>query len=70
MPLYEYTCQACDHAFEALVQGSQSPSCPECGSDQLEKKWSTFAPSMGGSQSADLPMCQTCGQLPGACGLN
>ncbi|MDP0500667.1 MAG: zinc ribbon domain-containing protein [Verrucomicrobiota bacterium JB022] len=71
MPLYEYTCQSCDHAFEALVQGSQSqPSCPSCGSAELAKKWSTFAPSMGSGASAPaMPPC-ACGNMPGMCGLN
>lgn len=38
MPLFEYVCQSCDHEFEALVLGSSEPSCPACGSQELERK--------------------------------
>jgi putative FmdB family regulatory protein len=58
MPLFEYQCQACDHAFEELVASSDTPVvCPKCGSDQIRKLLSVFAASVGGSQS--LPSCAT-----------
>lgn len=38
MPLFEYVCQSCDHEFEALVLGSSVPSCPACGSQELERQ--------------------------------
>ena len=31
MPLFEYSCQSCDHEFEALVRNGQAPTCPSCG---------------------------------------
>lgn len=39
MPLYEYACRKCGHAFEALQKGSDGPlrKCPECGALQLKK---------------------------------
>jgi len=37
MPIYDYSCRACEHRFEALVRGGAVPSCPECGSDDLER---------------------------------
>lgn len=39
MPIYEYKCDACGHAFEALQKISDVPltSCPECGADALKK---------------------------------
>jgi putative FmdB family regulatory protein len=40
MPLYDFSCSACGHEFEALVRGSKQPSCPECKSEQLERKMS------------------------------
>ncbi|MGA1197056.1 MAG: FmdB family zinc ribbon protein [Candidatus Latescibacterota bacterium] len=43
MPIYEYRCTACDHAFETLVQGNQKPSCPCCKSKKLQKQFSAFA---------------------------
>ena len=43
MPLYEYICQACNHQFEALVRKNDTPSCPSCKSEQLERVLSLFA---------------------------
>jgi len=43
MPIYEYTCKACNHRFEALVSSSRAPECPNCGSQKLEKEFSAFA---------------------------
>ena len=40
MPIYDYSCTACGHEFEALVRGSKLPACPECKSEQLERKLS------------------------------
>ena len=40
MPLYEYVCQDCTHAFEALVFNGQSTECPECHSQKLERQLS------------------------------
>ena len=43
MPLYEYVCQDCDAQAEILVQGSQQPECPKCGSAKLTKLLSVVA---------------------------
>jgi putative FmdB family regulatory protein len=40
MPIYDYSCNSCSHEFEALVRGSSRPTCPECGSQDLERKLS------------------------------
>lgn len=39
MPIYEYACEACGHAFEALQKVSDGPlkKCPECGKPRLKK---------------------------------
>lgn len=39
MPIYEYQCEACGHAFETLQKVSDSPliNCPDCGADALKK---------------------------------
>lgn len=57
MPIYDYRCRGCGHAFEALVLKSTAPSCPQCGAGDLEQVLSTFAVSSAGirrqnSQSA------------------
>jgi len=47
MPIYEYACRACGHQFEHLLlpTAKTPPSCPACGSEDLEKLMSGFAPS-------------------------
>ena len=68
MPIYEYRCTACAHPFEALVYGDEKPSCPACGSPDLDKQFSVF----GVGQRTDAPACEggSCpyGNDPGACG--
>lgn len=52
MPLYDFVCKKCGHAFEALVMGSDQPVCPQCRSTELDKQMSTFAArTTGGKES-------------------
>jgi putative FmdB family regulatory protein len=39
MPLYEYTCRKCEHAFEALVtaRSAAAVKCPQCESEELDQ---------------------------------
>jgi putative FmdB family regulatory protein len=39
MPIYEYECRKCGHAFEALQKLTEGPlrKCPECGELRLRK---------------------------------
>lgn len=45
MPIYEYQCQDCSHALEALQKISDEPllECPACGKASLKKKISAAA---------------------------
>lgn len=45
MPIYEYTCSACGHAFEHLARtlSDKPATCPACGAKKLSKRFSTFA---------------------------
>lgn len=43
MPIYEYACKGCGHAFETLVRSDTVPECPQCHSTELEKQLSVFA---------------------------
>lgn len=74
MPIYEYVCRDCGHAFETIVSGARRPECPSCRSDQLEKQLSVFAVSAnGGSHKASLPSgggCARCGDPNGPCSMN
>ncbi|WP_374317093.1 zinc ribbon domain-containing protein [Aquabacterium sp.] len=52
MPLYDYHCPACDNHFELLVRSSTVPTCPKCGSTNLEK--CVTAPAAPGKSAAIL----------------
>lgn len=45
MPLHDYHCPGCGHAFEFLVRSGRTPVCPQCGSTTLEKAVSRIAPA-------------------------
>ena len=50
MPLYEYTCRACQQRLEILQRLGEGPKglvCPACGRKTLEKQFSTFARRRG-----------------------
>ena len=77
MPIYEYICKNCNHAFEFLVMGRKKPQCPECDGKKLDKQLSVFAateqeitPTM--KPSPDAPPCGSCGDPrgPGSCQFN
>ncbi len=54
MPLYEFTCEDCGATFEELVSAALDAlglTCPECGSEKVEKLVSRFA--SGGSGGTD-----------------
>lgn len=40
MPIYEYQCEACGHAYEALQKFGAEPltDCPACKKPELKKK--------------------------------
>ena len=61
MPIYDYRCRDCKKTFETLVRASSTPSCPECGSANLEKLLSVPAPPV--TRDNAEPACQ-----PGGCG--
>ncbi|MBI2368985.1 MAG: zinc ribbon domain-containing protein [Deltaproteobacteria bacterium] len=55
MPIYEYTCAACDRVFEVLRLGSvaETATCPACGSTAVSRQPSRFALS-GAQPSGSL----------------
>jgi putative FmdB family regulatory protein len=39
MPIYEYKCASCGHAFEKMVKLSAPiPACPQCGAQEEVRK--------------------------------
>lgn len=45
MPIFEYACRGCQHEFEQLIRTGDSPRCPKCGGQDLEKLLSHVAMS-------------------------
>ena len=73
MPIYAYACANCAHEFETLVRSNESPACPKCGSERLDRQLSLIAkPAAGGPSSARdaAPACaameggEPCGGCP------
>jgi len=44
MPLYSYHCANCDKDVELLISFSDTPECPTCGLQNLERLVSRTAP--------------------------
>lgn len=58
MPIFEYQCEECRAVFERLTLRPQSTAqiaCPQCGSAQTAKVFSTFSSLAGSSSSAGSP---------------
>jgi len=52
MASYDLVCEKCDHAFEVYRQGflkDEDRVCPECGSEDVRQKFSSFLKNLGGS---------------------
>jgi len=61
MPIYEYACAACGHAFEHLARtlADKPVKCPACGAKKLSKQFSTFAPAAAAPKG-----CVSCEHAP------
>jgi putative FmdB family regulatory protein len=59
MPLYEYSCEKCEHTFETLVfEGDgDSVECPECASPKVTKVLSVPAKTQSGGSSLPVSAC-------------
>jgi putative FmdB family regulatory protein len=55
MPIYEYECKACGHAFEyLLLHNSPAAKCPSCGKKNLQKMISKCAVSSEGTRQLNF----------------
>ena len=54
MPIYDYQCRACEHEFEALVRLGETPDCPACNGNDLEKRVSVPAVSTDKTRQRSL----------------
>ena len=68
MPIYEYSCQQCDHHFEALIRNAEDkPKCPKCGQFELAREFSVPAAAKVQGAGGSLPMASS--PMPmGGCG--
>ncbi len=67
MPLYEYRCKACGEVFEKMVRWSEadrSPACPNCQSQETQKKVSHIA-ALGSSANSSASYNSSCGSSGG-----
>jgi putative FmdB family regulatory protein len=73
VPIYEYTCLACEREFEKLVQGTAAVACPACGADRVMRRLSLFrartaVASGAGPSGGSAPMGGGC--CGGGCGCH
>jgi putative FmdB family regulatory protein len=54
VPIFDFVCSNCDNHFELLVRGRDTPSCPQCGSTQIEKQMSLPAIKSDGTHALAL----------------
>ena len=73
MPLYEYECQKCGKLTEILQSHAKADNvdnevkCPECGSFEMRRKFSTFGVVMGTGKAGSAESAASC--PTGACTL-
>lgn len=67
MPIYEYSCRKCGHAFEVLIRSKSDlpDKCPKCGEKKPVKGFSAFA--VGAAPTHTPAPCAT-GACPSAGG--
>ena len=58
MPIYEYECRECQNRFELLVLSSDTPACPECQANDLERLMSLSAVSSDGTRKRNLGLAR------------
>ena len=66
MPIHEYHCEPCGHAFEVLIRREDDQArCPQCDGAKVERLWSTPAAARTSSGAGLSVMSQ--GPGPGGC---
>jgi putative FmdB family regulatory protein len=68
MPIYEYTCEKCGHAFEHLARtlADVAEKCPKCGAAKVSKGFSSFAARVPTGASKTCDSCSTSPACPAA----
>ncbi|NLF22726.1 MAG: zinc ribbon domain-containing protein [Lentisphaerae bacterium] len=74
MPIFEYRCQTCGHAFEHLARSRTDlpGACAKCGAPAIVKQLSTFAARADASAARACDSCPATPSCPtarrGCCG--
>jgi len=70
VPIYDYTCEACEEQFDELVRfDAPPPPCPACDSEETQRMLSTFlTPNLIGGQRRFVTDIGTKMQELGCCG--
>ena len=58
MASYDLVCEKCGHPFEVFHQGflkDDDRVCPECGSEDVRQKFSSFLRNFGGAGAGCAP---------------
>jgi putative FmdB family regulatory protein len=58
MASYDLICENCGHAFEVFRQGflkDEDKVCPECDSEDVRQKFSSFLRNLGGGSGCAAP---------------
>jgi putative FmdB family regulatory protein len=66
MPIYEYTCKACDRSFEELVlrrSDEDQVRCPACHGRKVEKRVSRPAAARSGGDAGGPAPSAGCGPV-------
>ena len=66
MPIYEYACPDCGHAFEKRVGFSDSDNaqpCPVCGNSEAHRQISLIGRTSTGSSSTGYSAASNCGPV-------
>ena len=63
LPLYEYECQECGKLTEILqgrAEADKEVKCPECGSFEMNRKFSTFGVVVGSGKASSAESAVSC----------
>jgi putative FmdB family regulatory protein len=68
MPIYEYACRSCGHAFEHLARTLRdgARACPKCGAARPVKQFSSFSATVASARSRACDSCRTSPTCPTA----
>ena len=58
MPIYEYACRGCGHEFEQLVRTGDTPACPSCQGQDLERLLSHVSMSSENTRDKDVAQAE------------